>query len=63
MKRAKTKNEWMNIDEVIEFTVISKSTIYRMMEAKKFPRPVKFLNVNRWKKEEVERALHKLMCG
>lgn len=55
--------EWMTFDEVVYKTGISRRTIYRMIEKKTFPKPVKYLNKFRWNPEEVQAAIDKIAAS
>ena len=44
----------LTIKEVIQTVDFKKSTIYKFIKQKKFPKPLKFGKSSRWKKSEIE---------
>lgn len=53
--------EWMNFEELIEYTSMSRSAIYRNMKSNKFPKPIKVANKLQWSEKEVQKWFDKKM--
>lgn len=52
----KTMNKIMRMPEVINFTGISRATIYRLIKAGEFPKPLKLSKgIIGWTTKEIER--------
>ena len=44
----------LDVHSVARLTALSKATVYRMVSAKQFPRPVEDIGPTRWKRADVE---------
>lgn len=51
--KIKTK-KWLRNKEVCEYTSLSKTTIWRLVSNKDFPKPIKIGKMSFWDLEEVE---------
>lgn len=55
----KTQKQVMNLNDVLALLGISKSTLYRLMDAGLFPKPFKLgVRLNAWRVETVETWLN-----
>jgi len=53
----------LRIHDVVAITRLSRSTIYRLIQAGRFPKPIKLTErASGWRYEEVEQWLNKCPC-